>query len=525
MRVAVLFLLLFPCVSCAVVDHLYEIHPDEIVILHTNDVHGNIRGMKARWISADNPPPYGGSASMMTFIKEWRRATGGDTGILLFDGGDIFQGTPEGNETRGSLMIALMNLMKYDAGPLGNHEFDFGVENVKRLLAESKVPLMAENVYLPGTELRPPEIPGPIIISHRGIRIGVAGLVTEELKRVTSIENDPSGWHADSEIPAARRAAQELRARGADMVIFLTHCGVEHDTLIAEHADDFDTAPGSPIPARIDLIVGGHSHTRLETAIVQNGVPIVQTGCYGRAVGELRIRWDRAKKRIHSFQYRLVDMMHSRYPEDTVVVEFLKPWFADIDKRMNRIVGRALKPIGRGPRKPVSSPLGNLQTDIMRAASGVDIAFQNKGGIRADVPQGELRLRDLYAVSPFGNTLVTMKLPGSKIRMIVEQSLGYGTTPLEFSGMTVYFDAARSVGDRIVNIFVAGEPLYKERLYTVATNSFLGGGGDGYPWFKEGLDFQETGRNLLDVEVAYYESHPEGVTGPEDARWKSVEEL
>lgn len=508
--------------SCAPAQRRDAIASDEIVILHTNDVHGAVRPSKATWINRDSPPLCGGTASMMTFIRAWRRAAGGDTGILLFDAGDIFQGTPEGNETKGSLMIALMNLLKYDAGAIGNHEFDFGIENVKKLLRESKFPQMAENLHLRGTDERPPEIDGPILLERKGVRIGVAGLITEDLAKVTTWD-ETAPWHADAEIPAARKTVRELRARGADMVILLTHCGVEHDTMIAEHVDDDDTAPGAT-PAKIDLIIGGHSHTRLDTAIVQNGIPIVQTGSRGTTIGEIRLRWDHAQHRVSSFHYRLVDLVQSEYPEDTEVKAFLAPWFADIDKRMNRIVGRALKPIARGSRAPVSSALGNLQTDLMRAAAGTEIAFSNKGGLRADVPQGELRLRDLFAVSPFGNTIVTMKLPGATIRAILEQSLSYGTTPLEFSGMTVWFDQSRSPRDRVVNIFVGGKPIGEERLYTVATNSFLAGGGDGYPWFRDGVEIHDTGRNILDVEVAHYESHPEGVAGPEERRWRSIDQ-
>lgn len=497
------FALLFFCAltSCA----QYQ----EIVILHTNDVHGNIRPLKAFWIDRDSPPLAGGTASLATFVKEWRVK---DSEALLLDAGDIFQGTPEGNETRGRLSIELMNLLDYDAAAIGNHEFDFGIPNLKELLTLADFPLMAENLRDTFTNVRPREVDAPMIFDRKGIKIGIGGLVTEDLPKVTTM-TAASEWYVTEEIPAAHEVARELRGRGAEIVILVTHIGVDHDSLVA--------ASG---PA-VDLIVGGHSHTRLESPLVVNGIPIVQAGDKGRAVGEIRLRWDPRRRRVVDMKYRLVDLLHSRYPEDTAIVLFLKPKLESIDRGMNVIVGRALEPIKRAPRDSphVSSPLGNLQTDLMRKASGADIAFQNKGGIRADVPAGELRLRDLYAVSPFGNTLVTMKMSGALVRAVIEQSLGDGYTPLEISGITVWYDLARAKGDRVVNILINGGRLDPEKTYLIATNSFLGGGGDAYPQFRMAKDFHETGRNLLDIEREFYESNRQGVRGVQEQRWRSVE--
>lgn len=480
---------------------------EEIVILHTNDVHGNIRALRAT--GQDSRALVGGTASLSTFVKRWRAKMGGDTGILLVDAGDIFQGTPEGNETKGRLTIELMNLLRYDAGAIGNHEFDFGVPNLKALTSLAQFPLMAENLRDTFTHARPREIDAPFILDHNGIKIGIGGIITEDLEKVTNLDTT---WYVTSEVSSAREIARTLRAEGAEIVVLLSHVGVENDSIIAASVPE------------IDLIIGGHSHTRLDEPVVVNGVPIVQTGSRGTTAGEIRLMWDPGRRRISKLSYRVVDLFHSEYPPDTEVTLFIEPWLVELDKTMNRVVGRALEPIGRSNAKHASSPLGNLQTDLMREASGADVAFQNKGGTRADLAEGELQLRDLYAVSPFGNTLVTMKLTGQQIRTILEQSLGDGYTPLEISGLTVYYDLSRSKGDRVVNIFVGDKPLDPNMGYLAATNSFLGSGGDAYPYFTWGKDFRDTGRNLLDIERANVEAHPEGIRGRPERRWRSIDE-
>ncbi len=488
----------------------------ELVILHTNDCHGGHRPVRAPGSAPDAPPRLGGAAALMTFVDGWRR-TAGDSAVLLLDAGDIYQGTPEGTETKGKLSIALMNLLGYDAGAIGNHEFDHGVDNLRGLLADARFPLMAENVVDARAGGRPREIPAPVILVRQGVRIGIAGLVTEDLAKVALV--DPvNGWVAERELPPAIAAVRQLRDSGAQVIILVTHVGTEHDSRLA-------AGLAAALPARaggrppVDLIVGGHSHTRLDTPLWVAGIPIVQTGANGRAVGEVRVRWDRGASRVTGLEYRVVDLKLENYPEDSRVTTFLAPWLADIDERMNVVVGTAAVLIDRGGRGGGSSRLGNLQTDIVREAMGTQVCFQNKGGIRANLAAGPVRLRDLYTVSPFGNTVVTLELSGRDLRTILEGSLSGAITGIEFSGLRAWYDPDRAVGDRVTRIEVGGQPLEGDRFYTVATNSFLGYGGDGYTQFKDARNWRDTGRIWLELEVEWWKRQAGPITGTAEARW------
>lgn len=493
----------------------------ELIILHTNDCHGGHRPVRAPHTPVDAPPRLGGAAALATFVQGWRDRAG-DSYVLLLDAGDIYQGTPEGSETKGKLSVALMNLLRYDAMAIGNHEFDHGVANLKGLIADATFPMMAENLRDARTGARPREVPPPVLFERGGIKIGVASVTTEELAKVALL-NPRDGWTAERELPDATRGAAILRDSGADLILLLTHIGVDHDSaLIAGFGDWYRAHPvnGNPTPPGVALVVGGHSHTRLDRPLVVAGVPIVQTGANGKTVGEVRLRWDRRNRRVVGLDYRVVDLMLDTYPEDARVTEFLKPWLVDIDRRMNVVIGRALIPVTRGGRGAASSLMGNLQSDIIHEAIRTDIVFHNKGGMRADIAAGPVRLRDLYTVSPFGNTIVTMRMTGAQVRAVLEKSLSGGITGIEFSGLKAWFDASRPPGDQVVRVEVNGRPLEPERLYTIATNSFLGYGGDGYTEFRGARDWLDTGKIWLDAEVAYWRAHRRrGVTPPRESRW------
>jgi 2',3'-cyclic-nucleotide 2'-phosphodiesterase/3'-nucleotidase len=515
-------LVLFGVASACVVP-VAETH-DDIVLIHTNDIHGNVRPLPATWLRRDPPPLVGGAGAFATFVDEWRRLRGGREGVLLLDAGDIYQGTPEGNESRGRLMIDLFNRFEYDAITLGNHEFDHGLDNLSELIKAADFPVLAANLRDAKTGRLPDGVLPSIEVRRSGVRIGIIGLLTEDLAKVAAVDVE-NGWHPLGEIETARAEAERLRRAGVDLVFLLSHCGLDRDSVIALNLGKRGP-PGSPARERplIDLIIGGHTHSRLAQPLVVNEVPIVQTGGRGTAAGILRFSYDRTRRRMKVISYRMEDLFLDRYPENPETVEFLRPWFEDIDRRMNRIVGFAPQAITRSSEyargaEQGSSPLGNLQTDLMRRITGAEIAFQNRGGIRADIPAGQVRLRDLYVVSPFGNTLVTMELTGRHIRRIVEGGLSGGRSGLEFSGIVVHYDPALPAWRQVTKILVDGAPLVDDRWYKVATNNFLGGGGDAYPEFGEGRNVVDSNRPFLDHEVANFEANPSGVTAPRENRW------
>ena len=307
--------------------------------------------------------------------------------MLLLDAGDCYQGTPEGNESKGRLVVEIMNRIGYDLGELGNHEFDHGAENARDLVAAARFPWMGENLRDISTLERPGFLSGPRIFDvaagegERPVRIGVFGLLTEDLANLTRWDT-AAGLLILPEEETARRAVAELERRGVDLIVALTHIGLESDSELVA------AVPG------IDLVVGGHSHTSIEgvslgeetCAIRVRGgdwiplsrrVPVVQAGANAQAAGEIRFRYDRARDRIVDFRYRLVSLDARTFPPDPELSAFLAPVFADIDARLGVVVGRAASPLRR-TRGIASSGLGNFLADLMRREAGADIAFRTR---------------------------------------------------------------------------------------------------------------------------------------------------
>jgi 5'-nucleotidase / UDP-sugar diphosphatase len=253
----------------------------------------------------------------------------------------------------------------------------------------------------------------------------------------------------------------------------------------------------------IDLIIGGHTHTPLHRMEIVDGTRIVQAGSGLRSVGRVRLVWEPDARRVVDARYSLVRLDAERWGQDASV-RSLVDYFAETASReigvnLNEIVGTAAQELTRDYR--AESPLGNWQTDAMRAAAEADIALQNSGGIRENMPAGPVRVRDLYQISPFGNTLVVMRLRGQTLWELLEHGVSGPQGILQVSGLRMEYDPRRPAGYRLLSVSVKGAPLEMDKWYVVATNSFLAQGGDGYEGFKRGWNIVDTKKTLLDVQI------------------------
>lgn len=250
----------------------------QLVILHTSDTHSRIEPIDPH--AADRYAGMGGVVRRATFLKDFRA---GNPDVLLFDCGDISQGTPYYNLFRGEVEVRMMNLMGYDAMTIGNHEFDFGLDNMARLFRMADFPVVCANYDVTGTVLE--GLVKPYVVLNRdGMKIGVFGLSPkmEGLVQADKCEgvvyNDP--------IAAAQEVTDRLRAQeGCDVVICLSHLGFRIKNEVCDEKLAAETKG-------IDVILGGHSHTFMEKpAFYLNAegksIPVLHTGKSGIFVGEL----------------------------------------------------------------------------------------------------------------------------------------------------------------------------------------------------------------------------------------------
>lgn len=459
--------------------------PIRVVVVHTNDLHGQVLPRT----NAAGESVGGFSALAARIRRERADAERAGDGFLLLDAGDFFQGTPEGDLTRGVLPLEVMNSLRYDAMTVGNHELDFGEDNLRALAARSTSPFLCANLYEEATGKRPDYVRPFLVVTVSGIRIGIVGLITSDLKRVC-LEKNTAGLVVRPEAESLAAAAQEARAAGAEVVVGLTHCGHDAERLLAAKVPD------------VPVIFGGHSHTSLPEGWREptTGVLVCQNPGGGMAITRAVLEFD---PQTHAFLGAWAGHLIPREADGRdLEAEAIHARYApEIEKVMSEPVCEVTAPITR--EGAGSSALGNLLCDAMREAVGAEIAFHNRTGIRADLPAGTARLRQMYQLSPFGNTIVTMELTGAEIVELVDHMFEAPRMFLETSGLAVEFDATAPAGKRILSASVGGKPIEAARRYRVATNNFLARGGDGHEVFTRGRNIRDTLVVLLDAQIAY----------------------
>jgi len=475
--------------------HASSSKPTLITILHTNDFHGNL-------LALTTPLPgniVGGSARIATLVKQIEASTAKGAIVLLLDAGDPTQGTMVSNYFNGTDVIDVMNYMKYDAMELGNHEFDFGQAALAKNARHAKFPFLCTNIKITATGRTPSFCKPYEIIEQRGKRIAIFGLITPDTPVLTHPKNVIGLTFLDPIETARKLVAKLERERPkVDVIIALTHIGYEMDRRLAEEVSG------------INVIVGGHSHTKIDVPEMVGNAIIVQAWENGKVVGRLDL--EMRGKEIVRFSGGLIDVT-ADVPEDRKVKKMVEGYAAQLGEAMKEVVGSTLVPlVGDKPLiRTQETNLGDLVADTMRWAAGPDvqIALMNGGGIRWHLtfPAGPITRGDVYNLLPFGNVLVMMDLTGAQIREALENGvsqweLAAGRFP-QVSGLSFTFDPTKPVGSRVVNVWVGSVPLDETAVYRLATNDFLAAGGDGYTVLTQGTNYVSTGTTLMDYMVNY----------------------
>ncbi|MFK7692954.1 bifunctional metallophosphatase/5'-nucleotidase [Paenibacillus sp. HJGM_3] len=450
-----------------------------ITIGHTNDVHGHIQ--------EDKTNKEFGYAKMATLIKEWRAD---NPNFLLLDAGDTFQGTVFVNQFKGESIVPILNSLDYEAMAAGNHEFDFGYEQLLKLKGMLDYPVINANVFKgDGTNLLDPVHYATI----GGKKFAFLGFVTQETPILTHPDN-VKGLTFQSPVEVAKKLVPELKKK-VDHVVVVSHIGIETDREIAKQV------PG------IDLIVGGHTHTPIRTPELVNGTYIVQDWEYGKSLGRADLYY--MNDELVAFEGGLTEYNES-VAEDPQVAEMVKQIASQIDSVMNVVIAKSEVNLD-GDRTVVrkkESNVGNLLADAMleksKAIKGyeADVALMNGGGIRVQLAAGDITKKDLYSLLPFPNTLVIVNATGKQIREALENGVsqvesGAGRFP-QIGGMSFRYNPALPAGQRVLDVKVGGAPLDLTKTYKVATNDFIAAGGDGYSMFADGKPFN-TGITMYEL--------------------------
>jgi 5'-nucleotidase / UDP-sugar diphosphatase len=460
-----------------------------LTIVHLNDLHGHILPYVDKSVLQDQP--VSGAAYLAAIIAQERSKN--PEGTLLLAAGDMFQGTPISNVFRGRSVIEIMNALKFDAMALGNHEFDWGRDALKGLRLAAGFPFLAANIVTADGKLLAGMKPY-ILLTRQGVRVAVIGVTTPETA-YTSNPATVSDLTFLDPVQVLPPLIEKVRSEGAHLVVLLSHLGLDADEQLAGQI------------AGIDVIVGGHSHTAVTTPVRINNTIIVQAKCYGVYLGVLEIQIDETTHKIadyHTANVLRTVVADPQAPADRGIAQIVSRYNEQIRTEFSKVIGSSAVDLLR--QDYAESNLGNLITDAMREASAADIAFQNGGGIRADLPAGEITLEKLYTLLPFDNQMVVMDLKGSQILELLEKSAEQHARMLQISGLTVEYDITRPKGSRVVQVSVRGKPLQSDSTYRVATNDFLAAAGDQFTSFTQGHNLTY-GDTLREIVGAYLQKH------------------
>ncbi|HPE68495.1 MAG TPA: 5'-nucleotidase C-terminal domain-containing protein [Thermotogota bacterium] len=457
-----------------------------LTILHVNDTHGHA------W--AFGSGQVGGFAAVSWIVDEIRaevEACGGN--VLVLHAGDINTGVPESDQLDAIPDIVAMNMIGFDAFVLGNHEFDKSRDVLMNQIDFLEMPVLSANIL---DEEGNPYFTPYVILELGGVNVAIFGLTTEYTVYAEPIYLD--GLTFENVIETTKKLLPDLQEQ-ADVIIALTHLGYG-ETLFDETTSDMlaQAVDG------IDVIVDGHSHTLFEEAPVYGETILVQAGDWNRYVGRLDLTL--VDGDVVDFSWTAIPVTPENYPQDPKVAAALDYFWKLGGEKLNVVVGKTAIPLN-GERADVRSKntnLSNLITDAMVWKSGADIAIANGGGIRASIGEGDITYRDVLTVLPFGNVLYEFTLRGEEVMGILEYAAtipdGAGAW-MQSSGLSYTYE-----NGAFKDVLVQGEPIEMDKMYKLATNDYMAGGGDGYtmlPTYKaRGYD---TGFVLADVVKQYLE--------------------
>ena len=463
-----------------------------LVILHTNDIHGHLVPFKEKRLSKTDK--VAGMAYLAAMVEKARKDSG--KCVLLLDAGDLAQGTPVSNYFKGIPMIEVMNYMGYDAATIGNHEFDWRQPALKEMIKKAKFPFVCANVVYKDNPNRTIFDLKPYIIKKVGdMNVGILGLTTTETPTITKAENTKGLVFLDP-VKTAKKYIPQMRKDGADFIIALTHQGFDEDQKLAKAVQE------------IDIVIGGHSHTKVMNPKKVGRVLVCQARKYGLYLGKMDLRYCMHSKQFKSFTEKdeLVAALHNDIKPDENVVKIIKKYEDEIAPIMKKVVGKTNTDLLKKCSKKSCGDwnMGNMITDGMRAKSGADIAMYNPGGIRSEIYKGEIKAEDVFTVLPFDNWLVTVTLDGNQVKEILEHGASHHGSA-QVSGVTFEIDYSQPKGKRVSNIKVNGKPMKMDKDYTLTTIDFLFTGGDGFNF--KGAKNVKYGDHVRDVITEYIQKN------------------
>lgn len=428
----------------------------ELTVLYSNDEHGWMEGREA-------------STGAANLLGLWRQKEGyrEDGPFLLLSGGDHWTGPAISTWFEGEGMVEVMNAMGYDATAIGNHEFDFGLDNLEQRIAQADYPYLAANIQWTANEAPPRDlgILASSVITVNGLRVAVIGLSTINTPSTTNPVNVAELTFLDYE-PVLRKTAQQLRASDVQLTFVVAHVCMSALRPLADAVADLN----------ISLMGGGHCNELVAEKV--GDTILLESNGHFRTYARAHFKYDVNTDRLLTSNFSVEGNEYGI--SDPVVEQIISKWQAATESELSVVLGfnaRELQATDDRLQRVVVESW--LQMD-----SGADIAINNRLALRSPLPRGELTLADVVGLLPFENTIVAVELNGTEVLEVIAA----GQNPF-IAGLI------RTENDWLLR--KTGRLLDSAETYRVLVNSFMYEGGAGYGSIAE---FDDAG---FDTEIHY----------------------
>ncbi len=419
----------------------------KLTLLYWNDFHSATHPYPS--VEEEGAPLVSGSAYFAAYLDSLRAL---NPNTMVICAGDEFTGDPLSTLTRGKAQIGLLNFMSPDVFTLGNHEFDYGVKNLKEALKLAQFPVVCANLY--DREKKEFLVPPYLILNREKFKVAFIGLVTE------GIEKEVKEWDGLEVLDAESTLASymnELEDK-SDIQILVSHMGLQKDKSIAEKVQG------------LEVIIGGHSHTVLRKPRKVNGTLICQAGSRGRYLGKLDLFLNPQGKILSYHNYLVETFSEGIQPDDSV-----KNKIEELEKntglRLDEVIGKLITPWIRKDQE--ESNIGNFLADAMKNYAKADVAFTNSGGIRKNLRAGPIKVRDIFEIAPFSDHLVAIELKGEELLGVLEKNCRKGIDLLQVSGVSYSYFLGRPCGERVIEAKVNNKELVPNKKYRAVINDYM----------------------------------------------------
>jgi len=430
-------------------------HHKKLTLLHSNDLHGDFMAQEV------DKELVGGISMLSGYVSKVRSE---EKNVLYCIAGDMLQGSIIDTEFRGISTIEIMNMLAPDVVTVGNHEVDYGLAHLLFLERCAKFPIVNANLYIknPFTRLFTPQK----IFQIDGMNIMFIGVTTQDI--ISGIQEDVLGSFVSLE-EAAKEVGHICNAYqhvDIDFTVLLTHIGFEEDKKLAAMLDP---------EWGVDVIIGGHSHTLMDHPTIVNGIPIVQAGKGTEQIGRFDLLINTDTNTFDEFKWQCLPIEEHTCPRDLEMEKTINEFKQETDQKYDRVLCRFKHELTH-PSRYEETELGNLLSDIIAGATGVELVMLGSGSVRKTPISTLLQLREFMELFPYDDKLRQLRVTGAQLRRMLAfifRDEMFDCDHTEFyqysKGMHIVFDRATK---EFVTLELNGDPIEDDKQYKVGLQEF-----------------------------------------------------